>query len=63
MLGHRSLEKTTTYLNVTLTGLQESMCRFDEVVARCKPVANSEAVARAPLCKDVATSASEPLIN
>jgi integrase len=63
MLGHRSLEQTTTYLNVTLTGLEESMRRFDEVVARCKPVANEHPIERAPLCNDAATSDAQPLIN
>jgi hypothetical protein len=38
LLGHKSLEQTMTYLNVTLTGLEESMRRFDESVARCKPI-------------------------
>jgi len=40
MLGHRSLEQTTTYLNVTLAGLEESMRKFDEggrpLQTRCK---------------------------
>jgi integrase len=42
MLGHKSLEQTTTYLNVTLTGLEESMRRFDESVARCAPIPVNE---------------------
>jgi integrase len=63
MLGHRSLEQTTTYLNVTLTGLEESMRRFDEAVARCKPVAKENPVERAPLCNDAAASVPQALVN
>jgi integrase len=46
LLGHASLEQTTTYLNVTQTGLQESMARFDAL--RCNPVANEATVERTP---------------
>jgi hypothetical protein len=41
MLGHASLDRTTTYLNVQIVGLQESMCRTDDARSRCNPVANS----------------------
>jgi integrase len=40
MLGHANLEQTSTYLNVTLAGLQESMRRYDEARKLCKPVAS-----------------------
>jgi integrase/recombinase XerD len=63
LLGHKSLEQTTTYLNVTLTGLEESMRRFDESVARCKPVAKMEAVERAPLCNLPAEPAPHHQVN
>ena len=63
MLGHRSLEQTTSYLNVTLTSLEESMRRFDGVVARCKPAANENPVERVSLCNDGDTSDAQPLIN
>jgi integrase len=36
MLGHANLSQTSTYLNATKTGLQDSMRRFED--ARCKPV-------------------------
>jgi hypothetical protein len=50
-------------LNVTLTGLEESMRRFDESVARCKPVANQDPVERVPLRNDAAESRGEVQIN
>jgi site-specific recombinase XerD len=30
LLGHANIKTTNTYLNVTTTGLHESMRRFDE---------------------------------
>jgi hypothetical protein len=42
MLGHASLEQTSTYLNVEKTGLQDSMRRFGVPAGiRCNPVAIS----------------------
>lgn len=38
MLGHSSLEQTSTYLNVQRGGLQESMRKTDEFRSRCNPV-------------------------
>jgi integrase len=38
MLGHTSLEQTSTYLNVEPGGLRESMRRTDEIRSRCNPV-------------------------
>jgi integrase len=63
LLGHQSLEQTTTYLNVNLTGLEESMRRFDESVARCKPVANPDPVERAPLGNGAAQMGVQVQIN
>jgi integrase len=39
MLGHSSLEQTSTYLNVQRGGLRESMRQIDEARSRCNPVA------------------------
>ena len=61
LLGHKSLEQTTTYLK--LTGLEESMRRFDESVARCKPVANDGGIERAPICNAAAEQAHEHQVN
>ncbi len=45
MLGHASLEQTSTYLNVQKDGLQESMRRFGVPAGtRCHPVANTPPV-------------------
>jgi integrase len=38
MLGHSSLEQTSTYLNVERGGLRESMRRTDEARSRCNSV-------------------------
>ena len=38
MLGHASLEQTSTYLNVQRGRLRESMRRIDEARSRCNPV-------------------------
>ena len=38
MLGHSSLEHTSTYLNIQRGGLRESMRRVYEIRSRCNPV-------------------------
>jgi len=40
MLGHASLQQTSTYLNLTAQGLHESMRRLEEARAACKIVAS-----------------------
>lgn len=37
--GHANVSQTSTYLNATRVGLQDSMRRFDDSAARCNPVA------------------------
>jgi integrase len=44
MLGHASLEQTSTYLNVQRGGLRESMRRLDESRSRCNPVVSETAI-------------------
>jgi integrase len=44
MLGHSSIQQTSTYLNVTATGLQASMRKSDAARIRCNPVAISTTV-------------------
>ena len=39
MLGHSSIQQTSTYLNVTAVGLQASMRKSDDARIRCNPVA------------------------
>ena len=41
MLGHASLEQTSTYLNVQRGGLRDSMRKSDALAQRCNSVAIS----------------------
>jgi integrase len=41
MLGHASLQQTSTYLNTTLRGLHESMRNLEQARAACKLVAST----------------------
>ena len=43
MLGHASLQRTSTYLNATLRGLHTSMQQFDQSRPACKPLAKKPA--------------------
>jgi integrase len=64
MLGHADLKQTSTYLNVTRLGLQESMRRFiDEPSARCNPVANDPATEPQPVCNTADSPAEKLLVN
>src|SRR6266850_4246547 len=51
MLGHASLQQTSTYLNATLRGLHESMRNFDRSRPACKPLANKPARGLRPVRK------------
>jgi len=53
MLGHASLQQTSTYLNATLRGLHESMRNLEQARAACKPVASSQARGPRPARKQV----------
>jgi integrase len=44
MLGHSSLEQTSTYLNVQHGGLRESMRRTDEDRSRCNSVVSERSI-------------------
>jgi integrase len=44
MLGHSSLEQTSTYLNVQRSGLRDSMRRIDESRSRCNPVVSETTI-------------------
>ena len=48
MLGHASLQQTSTYLNITTQGLHESMRKLEEARAACKDVARPASRARRP---------------
>jgi integrase len=62
MLGHSSLEQTSTYLNVTKAGLKESISRFDESRS-CKIVASEPIIGHPPTRNDVPQNSKQPLIN
>ena len=61
MLGHASLEQTSTYLNVTRAGLLESMKRFDG--NRCTTVAHGVAIEQRPLCNDQTDNDGKSLLH
>jgi hypothetical protein len=52
LLGHANLSQTSTYLNPTAIGLQESMRKLDETRAARKVVANGAVCDPRPGCKD-----------
>lgn len=63
MLGHASLEQTTTYLNATYAGLEESMRRSDEARSRCKPVANEGPIEHRLPCNETSSTDGKVLVN
>jgi len=69
MLGHQDLSQTSTYLNATDAGMQESMRRRDErrVTAEplpvCKAVAKKRAIGHAPLCNEADEQGQQVQIN
>jgi Phage integrase family len=44
MLSHATLDQTTTYLNVKIGGLKESMQKIDMVRSGCNPVVISSTI-------------------
>jgi integrase len=61
MLGHSSIDQTTTYLNVVAAGLRASMAKSD--AARCNPVA-SKAEIDLPLPRNETEANTEkPTVN
>jgi len=63
MLGHASLEQTSTYLNVTRTGLQESMRRFETAGIHVTPVSHGAAIEHPPVCHEVSGNDPQPRVN
>ena len=61
MLGHSSIDQTTTYLNVVAAGLRASMAKSD--AARCNPVANQAETDFKPPCNETTTTAVKPTVN
>jgi hypothetical protein len=64
MLGHASLEQTSTYLNVAKGGLQDSMRRFGVPAGiRCNPVAIDAAVVAHTDDGSGGDTTAKPLVN
>ena len=63
LLGHANIKTTDTYLNVTKTGLHESMRRFDESALRCNPVATKAAIDPALPCNADSPTVANVLVN
>lgn len=62
MLGHANIAQTSTYLNATRIGLQDSMRRLDDARG-CKPVAKQAETEQAPLCNEEPDNTPQTLIN
>lgn len=63
MLGHASLQQTSTYLNATLRGLHESMRSFEEARNSCKSVASNPTRGHRPACKQAPAHNGNSLIR
>jgi len=63
MLGHASLQQTSTYLNATLRGLHESMRTLEESRKSCKSLANNPCRDRRPTRKEAPASDGNSLIH
>jgi hypothetical protein len=63
MLGHSNLKQTSTYVNAKQVDLAESMRKFDQTRAACKPVANSPTSNPLPVRNDPTPSASNPQVH
>jgi integrase len=78
MLGHASLEQTSTYLNATLRGLHRSMRAFDQARAQtasrrqlnppvtgnsCNPVASTPSCDTLAICNDTSPHSDKLLVN
>jgi integrase len=61
MLGHANIAQTSTYLNATKVGLQDSMRRLD--ASRCNPVANTTTTEHPPLRNDERAEGVQPTVN
>jgi len=61
MLGHSSIDQTTTYLNVVAAGLRASMAKSD--AARCKPVASEAGIDLKLPRNETAEVTEKPTVN
>ena len=63
MLGHADIKTTSTYLNITLPGLHESMQKFEEARTRCNLVAKQPQIEHRPLRNDSDAAPSKSLLH
>lgn len=63
MLGHATLQQTSTYLNATLRGLHESMRNLEEARKSCKFVASTPSRGQRPARKQAPASNGNSLIR
>ena len=63
MLGHADIKTTSTYLNITLPGLHESMQKFEEARNRCNLVAKELHTEHRPLRNESSPTVSKTLLN
>jgi hypothetical protein len=63
MLGYADLRQTSTYLNATVKGIEDSMRRHDEQRGLLHSVAQEADIAPPPDCNDDPAEASNPIIN
>jgi integrase len=63
MLGHASLQQTSTYLNLTAQGLHESMRKLDDSREACKIVASEASRALRPAGKQAPARDENLLIH
>jgi hypothetical protein len=63
MLGHTNVSQTSTYLNATRVGLQESMRRFDDSASRRNPVAKNAQTDPLPLGNEQSRNVDQVVVN
>ena len=63
MLGHASLQQTSTYLNATLRGLHASMQQFDQSRPACKPLAKEPARGLRPFRKQAPARSEKSFLH
>ncbi len=63
MLGHASLQQTSTYLNATLRGLHASMQQFDRFRPACKPLAKKPARGLRPFRKQAPARSEKSFLH
>jgi hypothetical protein len=63
MLGHASLQQTSTYLNATLRGLHESMRNLDRSRPACNPLASTASRGLRPVRKQAPALDGKSLLH